>query len=239
MYILALETTGPLGSVALIDKNEKIYKRSSTERMNHLKDLMPMAEQVIKEAGISKSQITAVAASIGPGSFTGIRIGVSSARAIGQALSIPCISVPTLDTFKQKCREATVVCPIFDARRNQVYGAVFSEKGENILDPGPYMLEEVLQVLAKENKKTLFFGDGIDAYRDKIIESLKCELVFAPEANRYQDAEMVAIAAMEKYRKNDIVEVNKLLPEYMRMAEAERKLKDGTLEKERRVKING
>ena len=82
MYILAIETTGPKGSVAVIDGEGTVTMRVSGEEMNHLKDLMPMAQQILTERGIAKADLSAVAASIGPGSFTGIRIGVASARAI-------------------------------------------------------------------------------------------------------------------------------------------------------------
>ena len=95
MYILAIETTGPLGSVAIIDENGKIKQAVSGEEMNHLKDLMPMAQRLTSELGITPGDLTAVAASVGPGSFTGIRIGVSTARALSQALGIPAAGVKT------------------------------------------------------------------------------------------------------------------------------------------------
>ncbi|MFQ7739823.1 MAG: tRNA (adenosine(37)-N6)-threonylcarbamoyltransferase complex dimerization subunit type 1 TsaB, partial [Emergencia timonensis] len=87
MYILAIETTGPLGSVAITDGAGNCSLKISGEEMNHLKDLMPMAQQLMDEWKLAKSDLSAVAASIGPGSFTGIRIGVSTARAVAQALN--------------------------------------------------------------------------------------------------------------------------------------------------------
>lgn len=140
MYILALETTGPVGSAALIDERGQITEAVSGEAMNHLKDLMPMAKRLLDQRGVCQGDLTAAAASVGPGSFTGIRIGVTSARAICQALDIPAISVPTLDSFKVKCDGRTVIAPIINARRGQVYGAVFGEDGSDILKSGPYML---------------------------------------------------------------------------------------------------
>lgn len=292
MYILAIETTGPFGSVALINENEEIISKSSDERMNHLRDLMPMAQEIIDETGIKKSQLTAVAASIGPGSFTGIRIGVSTARAVAQALGLPCISVPTLDTFKlkknfprgyqigddEKQWENFIICPIFDARRNQVYGAIFTNKGETILKPGPYMLEEVLSKLTESaNLPIIFYGDGIDAYQEKIdayfvksvdgavkldvdavnhdvntVKSNDCtvkcdenivkankvvQYKFANKEERYQTATMVAIVALSKYRNGELIGVDQLIPDYMRVAEAESKLKNGILAKEHAAKM--
>ncbi|MEG0924629.1 MAG: tRNA (adenosine(37)-N6)-threonylcarbamoyltransferase complex dimerization subunit type 1 TsaB [Anaerovoracaceae bacterium] len=264
MYILAIETTGPFGSVALINENEEIISKSSDERMNHLRDLMPMAQEIIDETGIKKSQLTAVAASIGPGSFTGIRIGVSTARAVAQALELPCISVPTLDTFKLKgnfgsdCQsgddqnqwENFIICPIFDARRNQVYGGIFTNKGETILKSGPYMLEEVLSKLTESaNLPIIFYGDGIDAYEEKIdayfvqsvgsaVQSDKLvQYKFANKEERYQTATMVAMVALSKYRDGELIGVDQLIPDYMRVAEAESKLKNGILAKEHAAKM--
>lgn len=317
MYILALETTGPLGSVALINEYGKTLCKISEETMSHLKDLMPMAQAILAEAGISPKDLSAVAASIGPGSFTGIRIGVSSARAIAQALNLPCISVPTLELFNPGCYQgcdpsnpdcdpsnpdcdpsnpdcdpsnagcstpnfdADLIVPIFNARRNQVYGAIFDQEGKEILTPGPYMLGDVLNAIdtyasaksdelaptkcmgaGKEEAKlpynilVKFYGDGIDAYEKKIVEHFdgtpdialgrpstdtadshplggNVRYDFADSSERYQKADMVAKLALAKYKAGDTCTVNELLPDYMRMTEAEQKLRDGTLSAKR------
>ena len=100
MYILAIETTGPFCSVALVNDEGLFMEKSSEEEMNHLQGLLPLTQQLLDEAGVEKTQLTHVAASVGPGSFTGIRIGVSTARALGQALNLPLVAVPTLEAFK-------------------------------------------------------------------------------------------------------------------------------------------
>ena len=232
MYILAIETTGPFGSVALIDEKGQVNSKASREEMNHLKDLMPMAEELIKEAGISKSDLTAVAASAGPGSFTGIRIGVSTARAIAQALDIPAIKVPTLEIFKEFCHGEKPVAVIFNARRGQVYGAVFDSDGGEILKPGPYMLTEVLEVIDREKLSPVFYGDGVNAYEDRITAFDK-----ASEEGRYQSAETVALVALKRYQQGQTCNYEELLPDYMREVEANQKLKSGQLAKERAAKL--
>lgn len=253
MYILAIETTGPKGSVAIIDEQENVCLKISKEEMNHLKDLMPMAQQITDELGIRKSDITAVAASVGPGSFTGIRIGVASARTIAQALSVPAVSVPTLDSFKLKCKHASMTVPVFNARRGQVYGGVFDKDGGDILKSGPYMLTDCFAVIETELKKrqgaepvsVKFYGDGIDAYASKLetfaAEMTECyeEATFmtAEPKERYQTAEMTARCALEKYRRGEILSAEELLPDYMRETEAEQKLKDGSLARERAAKM--
>lgn len=248
MYILGIETTGPIGSVAITDKNNNILCKKSSQEMNHLKDLMPMASELIREVGISPSDISAVAASLGPGSFTGIRIGVASARGLAQALGVKTIGVGTLDAFRLKLEEMDsteadcYVAPIFNARRGQVYGALMGET-KDVLSPGPYMLTDVfdgIKVLPA-GCKVVFYGDGIDAYENLIDEfaSSNTDYVIekAPAEHRYQTADMIVRCAIDKWEKGQLTEVNDLHPEYMRETEAEQKLKSGTLAKERAAKM--
>ena len=237
MYILTIETTGPVCSVALLEKNKILAKRSTSEQKNHLRDLVPLIGRTIEDAGISKENLEYVAVSTGPGSFTGIRIGVTTARALGQVMGLPLIGVPTLDAFCRKSRmvEDGIICGIINARRGQVYGIV-----ENHMEGRACMLTDVLEVL-KENvlpagEKVNFFGDEIDAYRRIILEELGKEgylyekdFFFAPEEDRYQDAASAGLIAFEKATKGETVEVGELLPDYMRKAEAQQKLEAGQL----------
>ena len=259
MYILAIETTGPKGSAALIDERGAVSCRISAEEMNHLKDLMPMAQALLDTENIAKSELAAVAASIGPGSFTGIRIGVASARAISQALSIPAISVPTLDSFKTKCDGNAVIMPVFNARRGQVYGGIYDENGTDILKSGPYMLTDcfaALDAYFAQQRNDLpcgmpqamtvkVYGDGIDAYEEQLADFSAdmakkygaVQIILAEKEERYQLASMTAVCALEKFKAGETMSYDRLLPDYMRATEAEQKLKDGTLEKERAAKM--
>jgi tRNA threonylcarbamoyladenosine biosynthesis protein TsaB len=232
MYILAIDTTGPVGSVALADTNTyRIVMRTTEEDMSHLKNLMFMADELLDAEGVDKVQIAAVAASTGPGSFTGIRIGVSSARAVAQALNVPCIKVPTLDQFRLKCGNRPVAV-IFNARRGQVYGAVFDKDGRDILKPGPYMLTDVLEAVAKAGIAPIFYGDGVDAYADK-LEGFEA----AQKEDRYQTAALTAAMAMNKLEDGETCTFGELLPDYMRETEAEQRLRDGSLARARAAKM--
>ncbi|MCQ2551405.1 MAG: tRNA (adenosine(37)-N6)-threonylcarbamoyltransferase complex dimerization subunit type 1 TsaB [Clostridia bacterium] len=243
MYVLAIETTGPYASVALIDGKAKIAaSKVSKELMNHLKDLMPIIDELLKEAKVEKKDLTAIACSVGPGSFTGIRIGVSTARALAQALDIPCVPVKTLNAFIYQEKKEGLICPIINARRGQVYGAIFDRGDYNcrtILAPGPYMLEDVLKAIEeKAYGKVVFYGDGIDAYEEIISERIpKDRREYAAKNIRYQSAESVAQDAFMKVLWKKTVSYDKLEPEYMRETEAETKLKDGSLERERKAKM--
>ena len=238
MYILAIETTGPLCSVALLKNNEILGIKVGTELRNHLKDLMPLVRELLKDCKVDKKELSYIAASVGPGSFTGVRIGVTTARALGQALGIKVISVPTLDGFCYKPEAKNfgkVTCGIINARRGQVYGIV-----EGFMPGGPYMLTDVLEVLTNEvftaDKEVQFFGDGIDAYDAKIQEilgeagyELGKNYSYADEAYRHQDAVSVGLLACEKAENGEILAIEELLPDYMRKAEAQQKLEAGQL----------
>ena len=246
MYILGFETTGPIGSVAIIDLNkcdeagkpvnsDAIRMKITDEPMSHLKYTAKLAEELIEEMEGGPS---AVAASIGPGSFTGIRIGVTLARAIAQSLEIPAIKVPTLEVFRERIEggEGPITAAILNARRGQVYGAVYGAHGETLMMPGPYMLTDVLDVTDKY-METVFFGDGVDSYSDILELEKETHRSFAPEDIRYQTADLVVKIAARKYVNGDTVSPEELLPDYMRLAEAEQKLKDGTLAKLREEKM--
>lgn len=232
MLILAIETTGPLCSVALGDEND-ILQKVSDEKMNHLKRVTEMVRQVAQEKGVSLSDIDVIAVSAGPGSFTGIRIGVSTARALSQALGKPVVSVPSLSAFAYREAESfsgNTIAAMFNARRNQVY-AYACGNGDEIVPAAPYDLEEFLSLLVNEDD-ILFVGDGVEAYGEAIDKWAKDNDKEATFGFRYQDAEGVlkAVAGQPGAFKQ-VNDYNLILPQYMREAEAERKLRAGKLGK--------
>lgn len=175
MFILAIETTGPFGSTALLDEKGNVLGcEVSRETMSHLKDLIPMVDTMLKKCGVSKDQIDLLAPSVGPGSFTGIRIGVSTARALCQALGIKAVPVPTLEAFcfkesadMQTASEAAFVAARKSGEheaggqsaggqasggRTAVCAIINARRGQvygmidGFMEPGPYMLTDVLDV---------------------------------------------------------------------------------------------
>ena len=131
MYILAIETTGLKASVAIIDENMRVWKAESDRKLSHLQNLIPLIGDLLEKSKLTLDDITHIAVSEGPGSFTGIRIGIATGKALAQALKLPMISVPTLKSFAWNVPDFDgLICPIFDARRDQVYaGAYFWQGG--------------------------------------------------------------------------------------------------------------
>ena len=226
MFILGIETTGKVGSVAIIDENGKTVNRVTTDSMSHLRELVPMIKELVDELGISLNELDAIAVSVGPGSFTGIRIGLATAKTLAQTLGKKCISVNSLEIFKEKADRDNKVAVIYNARRGQVYGAIYGNDGSEILAPGPYMLDEVLEV-AEEYDDIKWYGDGVIAYADRLSGMNIAE---ADEIN--QSADMVCRCACLKLEDGELLDFDQLEPEYMRLPEAEQKLKDGRLAEE-------
>lgn len=249
MKILAIETTGKYGSASVTSDDGCAYSASSYAEMDHLRGIIGLIDEAIGAAGISRGDITHIAAAIGPGSFTGIRIGVTTARTMAQMLGVPCIAVSTLEAMAERVlgdaisRGALYVVPVINARRHQTYAAVYeaaftTDHEEQalipVLEERQYMIEELLAELSARISGTdtliYFTGDGIDAYREIIGSSLpEGSYVFADEGLRYQHSESVAKLALAKAKAGKTVSYDQLLPEYMRLSEAEQRLRAGTL----------
>lgn len=232
MYILAMETTGAFASVALMKDSEIIGQISGSDRFSHLQNLMPQVEAVVKGNKLSLDDIGAIAVSCGPGSFTGIRIGVSSARALSQILDLPCLAVSSLEALALRGRDAKdenlLICPMLDARRNQVYAGGYLIKDgfpREVIEAGPYMLDEFLSKTGDYNR-ILLLGDAVDKYGEEIKEIRSEGVSIADEDSRYQDASTVAELGLKIYNEGGALNYEMLEPNYMRMAEAERRLKE-------------
>ena len=225
MYILALETTGAHASVAIINEEGKVTEVKSEAVLNHLQHLMPMTQEVLEKAGLQLGDMTAIAASQGPGSFTGIRIGVSSARALAQVKGLETIAVPTLKAFAYNAPEfGGLICPVFDARRSQVFAGAYrwvDGKIVEVVEGAPYTIDEFVEKTAETGLPRMIFGDGVKAYGDRFAPE-----EIAPEEIRLQTAASAAKLAKDMYEEGQILHYEDLKPNYMRKAEAERKLEE-------------
>ncbi len=250
MKILAIETTGRYGSASVIDEEGRVYSASSCSEMDHLRGIISLIDEAIAEAGISKGDLTHIASDIGPGSFTGIRIGVTTARTMAQMLELPCIAVSSLESMADRAlpcalaKGARYVVPMINARRGQTYAGAYeaADTTDNehsfliaTMEEKQYMIDEILKALktrlsGEPEAVVCFTGDGIDAYRETIEEVMpEGSFVYADEDHRYQHSETVAGIALAKAIAGDTKTYDELMPEYMRLAEAEQRLKAGTL----------
>lgn len=230
MYILGIETTGAFASAAVMRDDQVTGYIKGNDRFSHLQNLTPQIEQVIKESGIALADLDVIAVSHGPGSFTGIRIGVSTARALSQILGTPCAAVSSLEALALNAApmdSGVLVCPMLDARRNQIYGGgyILTEEGpKEEIKAGPYMLDEFMSK-TENYRRILLLGDATDRYGREIGQLRHEGVDIAAEGIRYQDAVSVARLGSRIYAEGGGAGYSQLEPDYMRLAEAERKLR--------------
>lgn len=230
MKILALETSAKSVSAAVVDDGAVRASCFSCTGLTHSRTLMPMVEAMLKNAELTLEQMDAVAVAAGPGSFTGLRIGVSAAKGLAWAADKPCIGVSTLEAMAQNLAhmDALLICAM-DARRNQVYNALFEAKDgtlTRLTDDRAIAVGELADELRGETRRMLVLGDGAVLCRDGLAAAgIDCAL--APEALRWQNAVGVGLAAQHA----PSVTAQQLTPVYLRMSQAERERK-ARLEKE-------
>ena len=203
MTILVLDTSGPVCGVAVLEGEKVLSEYTAQNRNTHSANLMPMAEAALEAAGKTIGEMDAVAAVTGPGSFTGVRIGVATAKGLAQGAGIPCIPVDALEALSLSAGGSRgVICPIQDARAGQVYGAAFRD-GERLTENAPMKLEEFLAQVQPLGEAFLFLGDGVPVHREKIREILGERAVFAPPHLSYLRPAAAGWIAMRSEKRVD------------------------------------
>lgn len=225
MKILALESSAVACSVCVTEDEKLIAQSYENSGMTHSVTLLPMAEEMLKHCGLTLRDIDVIAVAAGPGSFTGLRIGVSAAKGLGWALDKPCAKVSTLEAMAWGMVSAKgEICPVMDARRNQVYNARFLSDGEQITRLTPdraISLEELGAEIKNAEKEQILVGDGaVLCYNHFSTLGLPVNLP-APNV-RYQAAWGVARCALEQAHRGELMTAGELVPEYHRLSQAER-----------------
>jgi len=198
MTILVLDTSGPVCGTAVMDA-EKVYSEFTAQnRHTHSASLMPMVEQALEAAGKQMSDMEAVAVVTGPGSFTGVRIGVATAKGLAMGAGLKCIPVDALEAIARSAGPFDgVVCPIQDARAGQVYGAAF-RAGERLMENAALSLEEYLERVRPLGDRFLFAGDGVEPSLDRIREALGAAAEITPPCFRFLRPSAAGWIALEK-----------------------------------------
>lgn len=225
MKILALETSAGPVSAAVAEDGALLCRSWQNTGLTHSVTLMPMVDGMLKNVGLSLSEIDLVAVAAGPGSFTGLRIGVSAAKGLAWTLERPCCGVSTLEAMAYNALsfEGTVVCAM-DARRSQIYNAVFDCRGGLLTrrcDDRAVSLEQLGDELAQDVQPRLVLGDGAKLCADYLAgRGIDCRM--APAAVRFQDAAGVALCAEKMALRGQICSAQTLRPCYLRLSQAER-----------------
>ena len=225
MLILAFETSAKAGSVALLDEKKLLGESYQNTGLTHSQTLMVMAADLLKQCGKAVSAITAVAVAEGPGSFTGVRIGVAAAKGFAWGGELPCYGVSTLEAMAESLGIwQGYVCPCMDARRSQVYNALFYVNCGEITRVAPdraIALSDLGEELKNLSEPVFLVGDGSNLTYQTLSADIP-NLVLPPEHRMHQRATGGALLAAKKIADGENGDGNALSPNYLRLSQAER-----------------
>ena len=223
MLILGISTSSNIASVALSKDAECIKELNINNNKTHSETLLPLINELLSETNIKLQDINLIACDNGPGSFTGIRIGISTVKAIAESLNIPVIAVSSLEGLAYNIHDSECICSLIDARNNQVYCGIYDNKINKLEE---YMADDIENVLLVLNKydDIVFVGDGAVLHEDMIREKMVGKkIVFS--SNNKQNAESLGIIAYKKIKNGEFTDPDSVVPVYLRKSQAER-LKD-------------
>lgn len=249
MKILAIDSSGLVASAAVLEFGDAPVMTAEYTinfKKTHSQTLIPMLDEIKRMIDLDLGTIDAIAIAAGPGSFTGLRIGSATAKGLGLALDKPIISVPTVDALAYNlCGTDKLICPIMDARRGQVYTGLYTFAGNKyqvVREQCAVMIEEIVEDINKLGRETIFLGDGVPVFTERLKEIMKVPYLFAPPHMCRQRAGAVGVLAYEYYLKeadetgaevgSHIQTATEHKPEYLRLSQAERELAEKQLKKE-------
>lgn len=219
--LLAIDTSSLVLSCALAEEDRLVAEWTVQKRLTHSEQLLPHMDEMIKEAGVTKKDITAVAVSIGPGSFTGLRIGLATAKMISYIWKVPLIGVDTLEALSWNMAGAEAfILPLLDAQRGNVYAALYGAFDELWLEKKETAapVDDVIAAALAHGGPIIAVGECADKYKDKLLVA---GIKLAPAHSRMVRAGSVAMAGLKKLKEGRVDSPLALLPNYIRRSEAE------------------
>ena len=222
MKILAIDTSGPVCGVSVLVDHAIRYECAVCNKLTHSANLMPMVDAALSASGMNLGDIDRVAVVVGPGSFTGVRIGVSTVKALAHGAGKPCVAVNALEAMAAGIADFSgIVCPIQDARAGQVYGAAFTPgmPPKRLLSDAPMKLEEYVAAILPLGERFLFLGDGMPVHQQRLTELLGDKAVFAaPQCAFLRPASVAYLGSLA----TEELDYLQLMPLYLRAPNAER-----------------
>lgn len=222
MNILGIDSSGPVASCAVMAGGRIAHSIALNHGLTHSEALMPAVEEAMRASGLTCADVDAFAAVAGPGSFTGVRIGVCTAKGLAHAAGKPCAAVHALEALAMNFFGFGLVCPILDARRGQVYCALFDTSDglpRRVAPDDALPLGELLARLPEE-RTVMFAGDGLEAHGQAILERRGARAMLAPPNLR--DLRADAVCALAALRPEEWMPAAELRPIYLRAPQAER-----------------
>lgn len=233
MKILSIDTSSRICSVAVLEDNNVIIEKNIDDSLTHSQKLMPMIDNILNELNMKLTDFDLFSCSVGPGSFTGVRIGVSTVKAFCDVTNVPVTSVSSLEGLAYNTlssnieSNSTIVCSLIDAKNDNVYCGIFKNESDEFVqleDLCAKNINEVLNLLDKYSSSSiLFVGDGAVCHESLILGKFRNSLFVEDELNK-QTSVSIGIAGFNKYNKGIYGDSNSLSPLYLRKSQAERAL---------------
>ncbi len=226
LKVLAIDTASIVATAAIMDEHKLIGECILNHDKTHSQKMMPMIQQLFESTALTPKEIDVFAAANGPGSFTGLRIGVATIKGFAHALNKPVVGISTLDGLAYNlafCQH--IICPIMDARRQQVYNALYRCDNHTLRMLTPYRalsIEALVEELIQTDEKVIFTGDGVPVFDAYLKEKLQAKCNFAPTAIRMQRASSIGALAMQKALAGEVDDYMTFAPFYLRKSQAER-----------------
>ena len=217
MKILAIDTSTKNFSLAVADGDRVLKFKNVVLKKVLSSSIIPAINQILKQAKVSLSTLDGFAVGLGPGSFTSLRVGLSTIKGLTFALSKPVVGISSLDVIAQSVKdEAEDICVVCDARRNLLYAGIFSVRNNQLTRKGDYLLTTVEDLAKQVREETLFVGDGIGLFRDQIKSAVKKGKVrFADESHWYPQAQYLAQLAHPRFTRREFDDAGRLVPVYL------------------------
>ncbi|MCL2253952.1 MAG: tRNA (adenosine(37)-N6)-threonylcarbamoyltransferase complex dimerization subunit type 1 TsaB [Lachnospiraceae bacterium] len=232
MKVIAIDSSGLVASVAIVEDELLIAEYNIQYKKTHSQTLLPMLDEIKKMTELSLETVDAIAIAAGPGSFTGLRIGSSTAKAFGFALNIPLVEISTLEALAYNLYGTDkLICPLMDARRNQVYTGIYEFNNYELsalLSGCVISIDEISTMLNQTNREVILIGDGVAVYIEMLKSLLTVPYHLAPAHQNRQRAASMAVLAMKHLKEGKTVDASNHAPIYYRMSQAEREKADKT-----------
>ncbi|MGI6683961.1 MAG: tRNA (adenosine(37)-N6)-threonylcarbamoyltransferase complex dimerization subunit type 1 TsaB [Bacillota bacterium] len=225
MKILGIDTATKVAGVGIVDETGVLAECWLNTGKTHSQRLLPLMDSLLENSDITWDEISGFAVTIGPGSFTGLRIGLATVQGLAQVLDKPVTGIVSLDALAENLTGwPGLLCPILDARKNEVYTALYQSAGNQMERLSPYRAlapEVLLEELLPLKDRVTFLGDGVFAYRNLIQEILKDRAFFAPATKNLLRAAEVASLGLKKFLQGEETSLFAIKPFYLRPSEAE------------------
>lgn len=226
MKILSIDTSSKICSVSILEDCNVILEKHTNDEKTHSLNLMPLVDEIFKETNLTLNDIDLLACSQGPGSFTGIRIGISTIKAFADAKNIPVVGVTSLESLAYNITDSGLIVSLIDAKNDNVYYSLFSNSGNTYTQIGDYKsdsIQNILKELSIYDDKLIFVGDGAKLHHDKISILIK-NSIFANDSQNQQTSISIGKSAYNKFKNGIYGNSNSLLPIYLKKSQAERNL---------------